>query len=84
MTSYNYIRTGVFASKEEIADMREKWKIALNTPVIIVCGDCPDMATSARKNVTDQINELAKKHGCKNQEMFGMDLDSGEFFYEKP
>lgn len=72
-----------YATPQELAEINESWKKALEASVMTFRTGDEDMASAARRIVIDRIHKLAAEHGCpENGNPWGMRLDTGEFTQE--
>lgn len=73
--------TKYFATAEELKEIQDEWKQAIETPVMrFSIKDNEGMAGAARNIVIDKIHRLAEEHGCpRSGRPWGMNLQTGEF-----
>lgn len=78
-----YTGTNVFATPEELEEIKKKQFEASRTPVMTFSTGSPDMASVVFKHLLDRVHELALAHGLpEHSGYYGLDTATGEFVKE--
>lgn len=78
------VRTGVFATEEEAAEITRLFREADNAPVMTFVLDQPSFTQQARHRASTHLHRVAMSHGLRDHRGFyGFDESNREFIAPK-